>query len=90
MVKGLQGKDLTHDGTIIAQPKHFAVHGIPESGSNTAPVGGGAVLTVGGLARVTRKRGDQVTWSVTGAGSRIVLPDVTVLEGVRDGAARVR
>jgi len=38
MVKGLQGEDLTRDDAIVAQPKHFAVHGIPESGSNTSPV----------------------------------------------------
>ncbi|MGA9120326.1 MAG: glycoside hydrolase family 3 N-terminal domain-containing protein [Bacteroidota bacterium] len=38
MVKGLQGDDLTSDHSIIAEPKHFAMHGVPESGSNTAPV----------------------------------------------------
>jgi beta-glucosidase len=38
MVKGLQGKSLADNNTVIAEPKHFAVHGIPEAGSNTAPV----------------------------------------------------
>lgn len=38
MVKGLQGKSLGSDDAVIAEPKHFAVHGIPEAGSNTAPV----------------------------------------------------
>jgi beta-glucosidase len=38
MVKGLQGKGVDHPDAVIAEPKHFAVHGIPEAGSNTAPV----------------------------------------------------
>jgi beta-glucosidase len=38
MVKGLQGKNVNQDNSVIAEPKHFAVHGIPEGGSNTAPV----------------------------------------------------
>jgi beta-glucosidase len=38
MVKGLQGKYLTQPNTVIAEPKHFAVHGIPEAGANTSPV----------------------------------------------------
>ena len=38
MVKGMQGKDLTKADAVIAEPKHFAVHGIPEAGSNTSPV----------------------------------------------------
>jgi len=38
MVKGLQGKGVDHNDAVIAEPKHFAVHGIPEAGSNTAPV----------------------------------------------------
>jgi beta-glucosidase len=38
MVTGLQGTDLKSDASIIAEPKHFAIHGIPESGSNCAPV----------------------------------------------------
>ncbi|MES2277868.1 MAG: glycoside hydrolase family 3 N-terminal domain-containing protein [Bacteroidota bacterium] len=38
MIKGLQGKNLSDHNAVIAEPKHFAVHGIPEGGSNTAPV----------------------------------------------------
>jgi len=38
MVKGLQGNRLTDPNAVIAEPKHFAVHGIPEAGSNMAPV----------------------------------------------------
>lgn len=38
MVKGLQGKGVDHPDAVISEPKHFAVHGIPEAGSNTAPV----------------------------------------------------
>lgn len=37
MIKGLQGDDLTSNKSIIAEPKHFAVHGIPESGLNHSP-----------------------------------------------------
>jgi beta-glucosidase len=38
MIKGLQGSGLNSNSSVIAEPKHFAVHGIPEAGSNTAPV----------------------------------------------------
>ena len=38
MVKGLQGASLDRQDAVIAEPKHFAVHSIPEAGSNTAPV----------------------------------------------------
>jgi beta-glucosidase len=38
MVKGLQGKELSDDDAVLAEPKHFAVHGIPEAGSNIATV----------------------------------------------------
>ena len=38
MVKGLQGKNVSDDNAVIAEPKHFAIHGIPEAGSNTSPV----------------------------------------------------
>jgi beta-glucosidase len=38
MIKGLQGAGVSHHDAVIAEPKHFAVHGIPEAGSNTAPV----------------------------------------------------
>lgn len=38
MVKGLQGKNLKSADAVIAEPKHYAVHGIPEAGSNTSPI----------------------------------------------------
>jgi beta-glucosidase len=38
MVKGLQGGGVDQPDAVISEPKHFAVHGIPEAGSNTAPV----------------------------------------------------
>ena len=38
MVKGLQGRGVSYPDAVISEPKHFAVHGIPEAGSNTAPV----------------------------------------------------
>ncbi|HVU55313.1 MAG TPA: glycoside hydrolase family 3 N-terminal domain-containing protein [Puia sp.] len=38
MVKGMQGGDVSRPDAVVAEPKHFSVHGIPEAGSNTAPV----------------------------------------------------
>ncbi len=38
MIKGMQGEDLKSDRSIIAEPKHFAVHGIPQAGGNASPV----------------------------------------------------
>ena len=38
MIKGMQGDDLKSDRTIIAEPKHFAVHGIPQAGGNSSPI----------------------------------------------------
>lgn len=38
MVKGLQGEDLRRDSSMVAGPKHFAAHGIPQTGSNASPV----------------------------------------------------
>ena len=38
MVKGMQGKSLDSGDAVVSEPKHFAVHGIPEAGSNTSPV----------------------------------------------------
>ena len=38
MIKGMQGDDLKSDRSIIAEPKHFAVHGIPQAGANSSPV----------------------------------------------------
>jgi beta-glucosidase len=37
-IKGMQGNDLTSDQSIIAEPKHFAVHGIPQAGGNSSPI----------------------------------------------------
>jgi beta-glucosidase len=38
MVKGMQGNKLSNPDAVVAEPKHFAVHGVPEAGSNMAPV----------------------------------------------------
>ena len=38
MIKGMQGDDLKSDRTIISEPKHFAVHGIPQAGGNSSPI----------------------------------------------------
>jgi beta-glucosidase len=38
MVKGMQGKSLDQADAVIAEPKHFATHSVPEAGSNTGPV----------------------------------------------------
>ncbi|WP_082026700.1 glycoside hydrolase family 3 N-terminal domain-containing protein [Flammeovirga sp. OC4] len=38
VIKGMQGDDLTKDDAIVAEPKHFGIHSIPEGGSNTSPV----------------------------------------------------
>lgn len=38
LVKGLQGNSLTDNNAIAAEPKHFALHGTPEGGSNEGPV----------------------------------------------------
>ncbi len=37
-IKGMQGESLKDSNTVAAEPKHFGIHGIPESGSNTGPV----------------------------------------------------
>ncbi len=37
-VQGVQGDSLATDHTVVAEPKHFAGHGSPESGLNTSPV----------------------------------------------------
>ncbi|GGF29133.1 glycoside hydrolase family 3 N-terminal domain-containing protein [Flavobacterium limi] len=37
-IKGLQGDNLKSDRSIIAEPKHFAVHGIPQAGGNSSPI----------------------------------------------------
>lgn len=38
MVRGMQGKGIDNPDAVIAEPKHFAVHSVPEAGSNIAPV----------------------------------------------------
>ena len=40
-VRGMQGGSLATDHNVIAEPKHFAAHGSPESGLNTSPVHAG-------------------------------------------------
>ena len=40
-VEGMQGDSLATDHTCVAEPKHFAAHGSPESGLNTSPVHAG-------------------------------------------------
>jgi beta-glucosidase len=40
-VRGMQGGSLATDHNLIAEPKHFAAHGSPESGLNTSPVHAG-------------------------------------------------
>jgi beta-glucosidase len=40
-VQGMQGDSLASDRNVIAEPKHFAGHGSPESGLNTSPVHAG-------------------------------------------------
>jgi len=40
-VQGMQGDCLASDHNVIAEPKHFAAHGSPESGLNTSPVHAG-------------------------------------------------
>jgi beta-glucosidase len=40
-VEGMQGDSLASDHSCIAEPKHFAGHGSPESGLNTSPVHAG-------------------------------------------------
>ncbi len=37
-IKGMQGDDLTKDDAIVAEPKHFGIHSIPEGGKNTGSV----------------------------------------------------
>jgi beta-glucosidase len=38
IIKGMQGNSLRDSDAVIAEPKHFGVHGIPENGSNLSPV----------------------------------------------------
>lgn len=38
LIQGIQGNDLTANTAMIAEPKHFAAHGSPQSGGNAGPV----------------------------------------------------
>jgi beta-glucosidase len=38
LIKGLQGNSLSDNNSVISEPKHFALHGSPENGSNEGPV----------------------------------------------------
>jgi beta-glucosidase len=38
LIKGLQGNRLSDGDAVVAEPKHFALHGSPENGSNEGPV----------------------------------------------------
>jgi beta-glucosidase len=38
IIKGMQGNSLKDSDAVIAEPKHFGIHGIPENGSNLSPV----------------------------------------------------
>jgi len=37
-VQGMQGESLASDHSVVAEPKHFAGHGMPEAGLNAGPV----------------------------------------------------
>ncbi len=37
-IKGMHGDGLSCDNSVAAEPKHFAIHGIPEGGTNSSPV----------------------------------------------------
>jgi beta-glucosidase len=38
LIKGLQGNRLSDNNAVVSEPKHFALHGSPENGSNEGPV----------------------------------------------------
>ncbi|MDR0506605.1 MAG: glycoside hydrolase family 3 C-terminal domain-containing protein [Dysgonamonadaceae bacterium] len=38
MIKGLHGDSLANNNAVVSEPKHFAMHGAPENGSNESPV----------------------------------------------------
>ncbi len=38
LIKGMQGESLSDPTSVVAEPKHFAIHGIPEGGTNSSPV----------------------------------------------------
>jgi beta-glucosidase len=37
IIKGMQGDSFKDNSSVIAEPKHFGIHGIPENGSNLSP-----------------------------------------------------
>lgn len=38
IVTGEQGNDISASDAVLAEPKHYCVHGIPEAGTNCSPV----------------------------------------------------
>ncbi len=38
MIKGIQGDTLASNRSMIAEPKHFAVHSVPQAGANSSPI----------------------------------------------------
>jgi beta-glucosidase len=38
MVQGMKGDTLASDRSIVAEPKHFAVHSYPQAGGNSSPI----------------------------------------------------
>lgn len=38
IIKGMQGEDLRNDDAVVAEPKHYGIHSVPQGGKNTAPV----------------------------------------------------
>jgi beta-glucosidase len=38
MIIGIQGDTLASDRSMISEPKHFAVHSVPQTGSNSSPI----------------------------------------------------
>ncbi len=38
IIKGMQGNNIKDQNAVISEPKHFAIHSIPEGGTNTSPV----------------------------------------------------
>ena len=38
LIQGMQGESLSDNNTVAAEPKHFGIHGIPESGTNASSV----------------------------------------------------
>ena len=38
MILGIQGDTLSSNSSMIAEPKHFAVHSVPQAGGNSSPI----------------------------------------------------